>query len=256
MGPRPIALTDVGRALGEGWCVFTRGAVRGECVLTPAGSLGMAGEDYRDFNAAAVFRPEGAGGALRLFAGRLRERGLPGLIVALSTAAAEAAPAAAELELADDGVAPLMCVRAADARHAAHEYAVRRVADQEGVEAAADVLGDAFDIPLDWCRAMLGPAFAHLPGADLFLAGLHGHALAVAGTGRLGATVGLYAVGTRPSHRRRGAASAALSAAIDHHVRAGAHLFCVLSAPSAEPLYADLGFAVVDHPRVWSVEDR
>jgi len=51
-----------------------------------------------------------------------------------------------------------------------------------------------------------------------------------------------------------GAAAAAVSAALDHHVRTGAHLFGSLSAPAAEPLYAGLGFAIVDHAQMGHVE--
>ena len=84
---------------------------------------------------------------------------------------------------------------------------------------------------------MLGPTFPDLPGVDVFLTRRKGRALAAAGTGRSGSTVGIYAVGTRLAHRRRGAAAAAVSAALDHHVRTGAHLFGLLSDPDAEALY-------------------
>ena len=49
-------------------------------------------------------------------------------------------------------------------------------------------------------------------------------------------------------------AAAAVSVALDHHVRTGAHLFGLLSDPAAKPLYASLGFAVVDHAQMWRVE--
>ena len=253
MSSRGIHLSEVGRALGEGWCVFTSGAVHGERLREPSGSLGISGEPYPDMNTGIIFREQEAGVTLRRFVTLLRSRGLPGEVAVLSTAAGQAAAVAEELGLGGGHALPLMCVRAADARRAEHAYVVRRVEDQAGVDAAADVLGDAFEVSVDWCRAMLGPAFAQLPGADLFAAWHHGQAVAVVGTGRVGATVGVYAVGTRRSHRRRGAASAALSAAVDHHVRGGAHLFCLLSATKAEPLYAGLGFVAVDHPVLWRV---
>jgi GNAT superfamily N-acetyltransferase len=250
---RAVSLSHVGRAGGEGWCVFTRGATRGECILTPAGSLGMAGVQFADMNSGTIVEADGAAPALRMFVERLRARGLPGILAVLSTAADEVAPVAAELDLAAGPVVPLMCVRAADARRVEHDYSVWRVDDQAGVDDAAAVLADAFDISEEWVRGMYGPDFAHLPGADVFAAGRHGQAAAVVGTARLGTTVGVYAVGTRQAHRRRGAASAAMSAAVDHHVSSGAHLFVLLSAPEAEPLYKSLGFAPVDHPSLWVV---
>ena len=45
---------------------------------------------------------------------------------------------------------------------------------------AADVLGDAFEIPPEWIRCMLGPTFPELPGADVFPTRRKGTALAAA----------------------------------------------------------------------------
>ena len=254
MGLRRVSLVDLGRAVGDGWCAFVRGAVRGEVLLVPGGSLGIGGEAFPDMNFGYVFGPQGVGNAVRRFDQLLRERRLPGSIAVLSPAAEEAAEAAAGLGLVAGGSIPFMCAHSADARHIDHEYVVERVADLDGVMDAADVLGDAYEIPPEWVRSMVGPTFPDLPNADLFLTRREGRALAAAGTGRSGSTVGIYAVGTRLAHRRRGAAAAAVSAALDHHVRTGAHLFGLLSDPDAEALYASLGFAVVDHAQMWHVE--
>lgn len=253
MGSRAVSLGAVGRAVGEGWVVLSRGALRGESVITPSGCLGMTGEPCAGMNVGTLFDPLGAEDGLRAFVARLRERRLPGELVALSPAAAELGGLPRELGLTAAGVSPLLCVRAADARRAETEYPAWRVEDHAGVEDAASVLADAFEARAEWCRDWLGPDFPHLPGADLFAAGHDGHAVAVAGTGRVGAVVGVYVVGTRRAHRRRGAATAALSAAIDHHVARDAHLFCLVSPGDAEPLYRALGFTAVDHPAVWRV---
>ncbi|HEY5387085.1 MAG TPA: GNAT family N-acetyltransferase [Thermoleophilia bacterium] len=254
MGSREVSLVDLARAVGDGWCAFVRGAVRGEALLVPGGSLGIGGEPFPDMNFGYVYGPEGVGAAMRRFDRSLRERGLPGSIAVLSPAAEEAAGAAARLGLVDGGSAPFMCVHSGDAQHVEHEYAVECVSDTGGVMDAAEVLGDAYEIPPEWIRSMVGPGFPDLPNADLFLARRDGRALAAAGTGRTGPTAGLYAVGTRMAHRRRGAAAAAVSGALDYHVRTGARLFGLLSDPDAEALYASLGFAVVDHARIWRVE--
>lgn len=254
MGSRRVSLVDLGRAVGDGWCAFVRGAVRGEALFVPGGSLGIGGEAFPDMNVGYVFGPDGVGEAVRRFHRLLSERCLPGSIAVLSPAADEAAEAAAGLGLVMGGSIPFMCAHSADARHVEHEYVVERVSDLDGVMDAADVLSDAFEILPEWFRSMLGPTFPDLPSADMFLTRREGRALAAAGTGRSGSTVGIYAVGTRQAHRRRGAAAAAISAALDHHVHTGAHLFGLLSDPAAEPLYASLGFAVVDHAQMWRVE--
>jgi GNAT superfamily N-acetyltransferase len=254
VGSRAVSVSVVGRAAGEGWCVLCRGALRGESLITPSGSLGMTGEPMADMNTATIFDPVGAEDDVRRFVARLRERGLPGLVFLLSPAAVAVGGLPGELGLTPAGAAPLMCARAAEARRAETEFSAWRLGDQAGVEDAASVLADAFDARPEWCRDFLGADFTHLPGADAFVAGHEGHAVAVACTGRLGDVVGVYAVGTRKAHRRQGAAAAAVSAAMDHHVGRGAHLFCLFSAPAAEPLYRSLGFGVVDHPSVWLVK--
>lgn len=253
MSSRAVGLGAVGRAVGEGWVVLSRGALRAESVLTPSGSLGMTGEPCAALNVGTLFEARGAEEGLRAFVSRLRERRLPGELVALSPAAAELGTLPDELGLSALGASPLMCVRAVDARRADTGFPAWRVGDRAGVEDAASVLADAFEARPEWCRDWLGPGFPQLGGADLFAAGRDGHAVAVAGTGRVGDLVGVYVVGTRKAHRRRGAATAALSAAVDHHVARGAHLFCLVSPGEAEPLYQGLGFTVVDHPAVWRV---
>jgi hypothetical protein len=254
VGSRVVSLGAVGRAVGEGWVVLSRGARRGESVITPSGSLGMTGEPMADMNTGAIFDPLGAERDLRTFVERLRVRRLPGLLFLLSPAAAEVDALPRELGLSAAGALPLMCARAADTRRADTGYAAWRVQDHAGVEDAASVLADAFEARPEWARDWFGADFPHLPGADFFAAGHEGHAVAVAGTGRVGDMVGVYAVGTRKAHRHSGAAAAAVSAAIDHHVARDAHLFCLVSSPEAEPLYTGLGFTVVDHPAVWRLQ--
>lgn len=197
MGSRRVSLVDLGRAVGDGWCAFGRGAVRGEALLVPGGGLGIGGEPFPDMNFGYVFGPDGVGEAVR---------------------------------------------------HVEHEYVVERASDVDVVMDAVDVLGDAYEIAPEWVRSLLGPTFPDLPSADVFLTRRK--------AGRLPQRLdgGHLRRGTRQAHRRRGAAAAAVSAALDHHVRTGAHLFGLLSAPDAELLYAGLGFAVVDHAQMWRVE--
>lgn len=149
MGSRRVSLVDLGRAIGDGWCAFGRGAVRGEALLVPGGGLGIDGEPFPDMNFGYVFGPDGVGEAVR---------------------------------------------------HVEHEYVVERASDVDGVMDAADVLGDAYEIPPEWVRSLLGPTFPDLPSADVFLTRREGRALAAAarrwastpwGHGRPIAAVGL-----------------------------------------------------------------
>ncbi len=253
MTPRQLSLASFGGDVAGGWCHFVAASAQGGCQRVLGGSLGMGGEPYPDMNQGFVFGPDGAGEAVRQFAASLRDRLLPGTLLALSTVAAEAAIAAAALDLPEEQPMALMCVHAADALRVEGRHEIEHVHDRKGLADAAEVLADAYELPLEWCANMMGERFLELEAADLFLARHGDRAVAAVGSARVAGTVTLGAVGTRRAPRHRGAASEALSAAIDHHVGEGAHLFGLVSVPGAEPLYAGLGFVAVDHLRGWLV---
>jgi GNAT superfamily N-acetyltransferase len=251
MGSQPLSVVNVSRCVGDGWCAFVRAAMRGEALLLPGGSLGLTGEDSPHLNAAVVHGPSGVEEAVHRFAMRLHELGLPGTVVASSTVAVEAEAAAVESRLRRGPAILLMCLRAGDARRAEVDYPVERVTDLAGVRDAAIVLASTCDVTPELCERMLGPGFAALPASQIFLAKHEGRAIAVAGTSRVGPIVGFQAVATRPAHRRRGAGAAAVTAAIDHHLRDGARLFALFTEPGLEPFYASLGFVPADRMHSW-----
>ena len=162
---------------------------------------------------------------------------------------------AGDLGFVPAGHLPLMCAHAGDVVRAEGGHATTRVTDVEGVLAAGDILADAFELP-----GGLVPAAARRrvrrrgptprPSSPCTTAGrspwpaARGSATSPAST----------RVGTRQSHRRRGAAAAAVSAAIEHEMQAGARWFGLLSSPAAEPFYAGLGFVAVDHASAWVLE--
>jgi GNAT superfamily N-acetyltransferase len=249
--------TAFARDIGDGWARLVRGAVHGEVLLQPGGSLGIGGEAFGEMNWADVYGLDGAAavGALRAFTERLRERGLPGMISATSAVAGAVAEAAAELGLRPDPLAmPLMACVADLARPVRSRHRGERVTDQTLVPRVAEVLGEAFGCPAWMCLNMLGPDFALLPEVDFFVAPIDGEMAAVVGTARVGSTVGIYAVGTRPALRRQGAASVALSAAVEYHRERGAVAFGLHASAAGAPLYERLGFAVVDPGAGWYVD--
>jgi hypothetical protein len=228
-------------------------AERGESWDAPGVSVGIGGEASRELNWVVAYGPGQVGDGIAAAVTVLRRRGLPASVFAASTVAEEAGEAARELGLAPAGHLPLMFAHATDVVRAAEGHETVRVDGVEGVLAAGDILGDAFDLPVDWCQRLLGVGFARLPDAVAYLALHDGRPVAVAGSGLSGDIAGIYAVGTRLSHRRRGAGGAAVSAVVDHQLRAGAHWFGLFSSPQAEPFYAGLGFVAVDHPSLWVV---
>jgi GNAT superfamily N-acetyltransferase len=245
------SLVELVRAQGEGWRAFIGGAERGESWAAPGVSVGIAGEAAHEVNLVVAYGPEGVGEGIAGAAAVLRRRGLPGGVYAASPAAAEAAEAAQAAGFARAGRLPLMCAHASDVVRAEGGHATARVAGVERVLAAGDILADAFGLPVDWCQRLLGVGFPAGPDVAAFLALHDGRPVAVAGSARVGDVAGVYAVGTRLSHRRRGAGAAAVSAALDHHLRAGARWFALFSSPAAEPFFAGLGFVAVDHADTW-----
>jgi GNAT superfamily N-acetyltransferase len=238
-------------AQGEGWRAFVGSAERGESWSAPGVSVGIGGEAAHEVNLIVAYGPDGVGDGIAGATAVLRRRVLPGVVYAASPVAAEAAAAAAALGFTAGGPLPLMCAHAGDIVRAEDAHETRRVSGIEGVLAAGDVLADAFGLPVDWCQRLLGVGFAARIDATAFLALHDGRPVAVAGSAQIGDVAGLYAVGTRHSHRRRGAAAAAVSAAIDHHLGAGARWFALYSPPAAELFYAGLGFVAVDHASTW-----
>ena len=73
----------------------------------------------------------------------------------------------------------------------------------------------------------------------------------MAGSARTGDIAGVYASARGTLTGAAAPAAAAVSAAIDHDLEAGARWFGLLSSQSAEPFYAGLGFVVVDHVSRW-----
>ena len=248
------SLVELFRAQGDGWRAFMGAAERGESWAAPGVSVGIGGEASPDLNWVVAYGPDGVAEGIETAVKVLRRRDLPATLFVASTVADEAAAAARELGFSSAGHVPLMCVHATDVVRVTEGHETLLIDDVEGILAAGDILADAFDLPVDWCQRLLGVGFARLTDAAAVLALHDGRPVAVAGSARVGDIAGIYAVGTRSSHRRRGAGAVALSAAVDLQLRAGAHWFGLFAAPGAEQFYAGLGFVPVDHPGRWVFE--
>lgn len=253
----PRSSSAFAREVGDGWARLVRGAVHGESLLLPGGSLGIGGEAFDEMNWGDVYGPDAAAAtdALRAFAGRLRDRGLPGTICVASDVADEARAVAADLGLrSDEDPMPLMACREDQMRPVGARLAAERVKDQGSIPEIADVLGEAFECSPWMCANMLGPDVLSMPDVDLFLTRLEGEIASVVSTVRVGPTVGVYAVGTRPRLRRRGAASSALLTAMEYHFERGAIAFGLHASTDGAFVYERLGFAVLDSVSGWFVD--
>jgi GNAT superfamily N-acetyltransferase len=248
------SLEELYRAHGEGWRRFIGAAERGESWEAPGVSVGIGGELSANLNWIVAYGPDGLADGIASAAAVVRRRTLPACLYAASPVAAEVAGIARDLGFAPGGHLPFMCVHATDVVSCCEEHKTVRVDGMEGILAAGDILADAFDLPVDWCQRLLGVGFARLPDAGAHLALHDGRPVAVAGSATFEAVGNFYAVGTRTTHRGRGAGAAAMTAAVGHQLEAGARWLALLSSPGAERFYAGLGFVAVDHPSVWVLQ--
>ena len=257
-GPAPGLTRDelltLKRDLGDGYARLARGAAAGEGIMLQGGSLGIAGGAFPDLNWGDTWGA-GAAQAFRRFVGRLRERGLPGVVTAFSDDEARIAPVARELGLAEPvGTAPVMLCPREDARPSTAGLICRRL-DGGDAEAFCRVIEGAFECPLEILRDVAGPAFLASPDVVFFGAQVEGELAAVASTVRVGDTACVYAVGTLPALRRRGAGGAALSAGMEYQLRRGAQRFALQSSESGQPVYERLGFRTVARITLWLVPE-
>jgi hypothetical protein len=180
---------------------------------------------------------------------RLPARALLGAISAASPVAGQVETAARELGFRRDEDWPLMSCRPADFRppgsSSAHACVAERMVTQAALDEVADVLGDAYELPVWQCANMIGTGALELADAGYFLARVEGEAASVAATARVGAAVGLYAVGP---------AAAALACAVGHHAARGAERFALIGSTDGTPMYERLGFTTVAMQAVWLVE--
>ena len=253
-----MAFTDeealaLNRAVGDGWSLLAGGARRGESIIMRGGSAGISGEPTVVMNWAVVQGPEGVEDALRAIVLRLRERAVPGIVCVGARAAAEAAPVARELGLAADHPVPLMVCGTEGFAPGEARCVAEHVTSAAQASEVAETLAAAFGLELDLCVGFLGKSWRVTPGVDLFLSRIEGRATAALATARVEDTVGVYAMGTRPDRRRRGAGAAALSAAMQFHLDHGASLFVLQASALGEPLYRSLGYEKVEDAAVWVV---
>ena len=251
--PEPELLA-LKRDLGDGYARFARRCSRGEGILHPGGGLGIGGEAFPDLNWGDTWGPRWDE-AFRLFVARLRERGLPGVLSTMAGVGDEAAGLARELGIGEAAaVVPFMVCPRERARADRAGLVCRRL--EPGDAEAADVIWtEAFEPPPGVMAAMMGPAFFSARDVSFWAAEVDGRAAAVACGIRIGDTGGIYAVGTLPELRRRGAGGAAVSAAMEHLAGIGVTTFALQASDIGRPVYERLGFRTEAQVTLWAIPE-
>jgi GNAT superfamily N-acetyltransferase len=130
------------------------------------------------------------------------------------------------------------------------EFEIQRVETGDELARAIDVAAEAHGLERDLLARVLARDVHAGEDVTTWIAWSGGEAASVAWV-TLDPQVGVWQMMTSPRHRRRGAARAVLTAALDElwdESTEGAFLW---SSPAGRPLYERVGFRVVDERRVW-----
>lgn len=216
-------------------------------------ALAMSGAPVPDLNCGVVTAGDHAPAAISEIAARLRDRGLPGLILVADGAGEAADEAAAATSLVRAARMPLMSLSPATNSADTGTFLVRQAKTAADLAAANSLMAAAFELPVEHINAAFTPRLLGEPAVavDLVLDGAEP-------VGALQTTihdgiVGIWSMATPPVQRRRGVARAGLTQALVERYRAGAHTAFLIATDAGRPLYDAVGFTVVDWCTVWLV---
>lgn len=152
-----------------------------------------------------------------------------------------------------EGTLPMMTRAGVPAERGWPGYAgATRRGRPEDVAAAFGVAAAAFQVDHGLLMPVFGDALA-APEAELHLAEHDGAIESMCIVHRAGATGYIYLMATDPAKRRRGAARAALVAAMDGAATRGVERFFLLASTAGEPLYRSLGYETIETSQFWVI---
>jgi GNAT superfamily N-acetyltransferase len=122
-------------------------------------------------------------------------------------------------------------------------------ADGSSSEAYADVLAEAFGMPQDLARSLLGRSLLEMPEFGALLGTLDGTPVATSAVFVTDRTAGVYNVATLPSARGRGFGAALTWAAVAAGRDAGATRSVLQASEMGEPVYTRMGYGTPDRYR-------
>ncbi|HYM16534.1 MAG TPA: GNAT family N-acetyltransferase [Dehalococcoidia bacterium] len=122
---------------------------------------------------------------------------------------------------------------------------IRSARDEATLDAHRAVLAESFGMPMDLVRQLLVTRSLEMLDAEFYVGYVDGEPVASSALIASDRTAGVWNVGCRPSHRKRGLGEALTW----HAVRRGAEIGCTTANLQAsemgQPIYARMGFQVV-----------
>lgn len=213
-----------------------------------------AGLDVPRFNGLVVLGPRADEGTAAAWLDELAFRGLPHAILSRPSAPAWVAPLAAAYGLSTVEHEPFMChtdpgaltTQAPPGTSARLVIDVVDPADPGEVRAAAQVLADGFEVPVELFAPLVSPELLARPEMTAYL----GRSAGEPCTTGLGAVtrghVGVYDIATPPAHRNRGFGHAVTARVVADGVRAGAHTAYLQASSMGYGVYQRMGFRTVE----------
>lgn len=165
-------------------------------------------------------------------------------------AAVEAVVRRTGTRLVPDAPRPLMVLERGAAALPFNGIAVREVGEDEQ-DLFIRTGAASFGAPPEVFAQMFRPEVFAVPGTRTYLGEVDGEVVATAHGITLGDVVGVFAIGTVPSHRGRGYGAALTAAAVEGGFRDGARSALLQASELGFPVYERMGFETVDVWPVW-----
>ena len=228
---------------------IAQSAIEGEASILPAGTLIMSGVADADWNWAFLYGLEQPEIALAAFVARLKERGLPAVLMAASPIASQLERVSAELGLARTDPKPLMLTQrevVLPPHPSGLRFTIERIGDEAAFAEALVVSGQAWGTAADVMQRVYRPVLLEQAGVEVYAALFEGEMVSYVCSTVVGDVVWLGDLGTVPAHRGEGAAAALLNGVMASHRERGRTVFGLGADPGAVGLYERLGFETVD----------
>jgi GNAT superfamily N-acetyltransferase len=238
------------------WLRLTAGQVRGSVVASAGGVVAIAtGAPMALFNQVVVEPGGGTEDGVRRAIAVMREVGAPFYVVLRRDADAQLRAAVAELGLElEDGPLPGMAlhpIATADPAPLPPGHEIRRVTDEAGMADHVRVATEGFAMPGSIVRDVVGSGLWARPGCIVYVGATDGEAVSTGFSVRTRRTLGVYAIATVPSARRRGYGAAMTARLVADGAAEGCDVAALQASDMGHPVYERLGFRVVVEYDMW-----
>ncbi len=235
-------------ALGTHIQRLLSGSERGRFGGTRGMCFALSGEPVADLNYAALWGAASGAEVEQLVA---QLGGLDTMVVVSGSSKDRLAPMLLDTGFVPGGACPLMTTAPTPSRPDGNRYRVTAVRDEAEVAMMGAVLADAYSVAPEHMSAAFGPAILEEADVTPFLAWRNEEARSAVIATRVGASVGIWAMGTPTRFQRQGAGRSLLASVMSRSADEGARRCFLFPSPAGRRLYDSLGFIEADPSEIW-----